>query len=64
MAEGCTAQDAANVVAKLNGRYDLLCIVYTMLDDGYRWSTCGQYFGHGVDERKQNMMNKWLGGEK
>lgn len=66
MCEGCTAQDAANVVAKLNGKDNIECIVTCAVEKpaiGYVLEYCGKYVGHGVDERKQNMMRKWLGGE-
>ena len=66
MTRESTAQDAANVVARINGRKDFPCTVRKRLDGGLV-EYCGKYMGMMSERevRRQNMMFQWLkGGNK
>ena len=71
MTRESTAQDAANVVARIvvariNERKDFPCTVRKRLDGGLV-EYCGKYMGMmtGSEVRRQNMMFQWLkGGNK
>lgn len=62
MVEGSTAQQAADVVAKINRKTSLHCEVRK--DSMFGQEYCGKYIGEMSEQerRKQNMMFEWLKG--